>query len=332
MPSLSLQTQQPLGAFPETEVFKLSVSHEVRQEGPALAMEQERLRILDALLRNAPLHGAIQEKLGKVVSAAVAWPGGLLRYHLAQLAALAFGAEDAASESLACAAEYFHIASLLLDDLPQMDDSMERRGRICPHLLYGEDMVILGALALITRAYALLGTAVSGAPAERHLSAHALIERCLGTCGILNGQARDLNFRRGQCGRMEATSIALQKTAPLIGLALLLPALLGGADARTLLRLRRLSVYWGLFYQGVDDFKDILENSSTSGKTSGRDENLGRPNIALEVGMKKAERHLHRLCRLAQRCVGDLIVEHPRLEFLALFQWELRMRWEALES
>jgi len=297
-----------LDVIRETVPSPFSAPREVANATAAQPVAHEYQYAFNALRRNAPLHGAIQDKLGKVVEGAVAWPGGLFRYQLAHKTAQAFGASAAEAESLACATEFFHIASLLLDDLPQMDDSMERRGRICLHLLYGEDMVILGSLALITRAYALLGVVVSSAPAVRQMSAHTLIDYCLGTSGVLNGQARDLKFRKGEGGRMEVTSIALQKTAPMLALALLLPALLFGADARSMLLLRRLSVYWGLFYQGVDDFKDLLELSVVSGKTSGQDEKLGRPNVALHVGQQKAEFYLHRLSRLAQRTIADLMV------------------------
>jgi len=325
MQCLTMPPPPPLVVIKEMDAPNFSAPCNLTDDAAVRTMVPEHQDILNALMRNAPIHGAIQDKLGKVVASAVSFPGGLFRYELAQRTAQAFGASEAESESLACATEYFHIASLLLDDLPQMDNSMERRGRICLHLLYGDDTVILGALALITRAYALLGAAISSAPAEWHLPAHALIDQCLGTRGILNGQARDLNFREGKGGRKEAASIALQKTVPLISLAFRVPALLFGADTHTLILLRRLSLYWGLFYQGVDDFKDLLEHSAVSGKTSGQDERLGRPNIALLAGWEKAERYLHRLGQLAQRCVVDLTESHSQLEFLVGFQQRLQI-------
>ena len=320
----------PIESITDANASSFFAPCDLAEDGADSAKARACQPILDSLLRNAPLHGAIQDKLGKAITAAVAWPGRLLRYQLALGTARTFGASEVAAESLACATEYFHIASLLLDDLPSMDDSMERRGRICLHLLYGDDMVILCALALITRAYALQGSVVSSAPAERQLRAHALIDRCLGTSGILNGQARDLNFRTGQGRHREATAIALQKTVPLIGLALMAPALLFGASPPALLLLRRLSVYWGLFYQGVDDFKDLVESSTESGKTSAQDEKLGRPNIALQSGRENAARYVHRLCGLAQGCLAELTGRHPQLGFLTVFQCELQMHWQAL--
>ena len=323
-----------LETFGEAQSSGISRYQPVRGEQaehshPPTADHWHALRVLE---RNAPVHRATEDRLGKVIASAVATPGGLFRFDLTRQAARAFGTPEAQADSLACAVEYFHIASLLLDDLPQMDDSLERRGRICPHLLYGEDKVILGALGLITRAYALLGEAICSVPLERHRPAHALIEQCLGTAGILNGQARDLSFAQQGGNRREVVSVAAGKTAPLIHLALALPALLGGADRRTLTLLRRLSLFWGLFYQGVDDLKDILEKSASSGKTSGRDQELGRPNIALAAGEEKAEVYLHRLNRLSADCIAELSQICPRLSFLAEGRRMLVARWTTLVS
>ena len=289
----------------------------------------EREKILCELLRNAPLHGEIQNKLGKLIVAAVACPGGLFRYELTRQTARAFGCSASHCETFACAVEYFHIASLLLDDLPVMDNSMERRGQICPHLLFGEDTAILGSLGLITRAYGLLGEVIASAPAESHRSAHALIEKCLGTAGILNGQARDLNFK-DKGGTCEAISVAIGKTMPLIHLALSGPAVLGGASARTQSLLRRLSLCWGLCYQGIDDLKDLLQPAAVSGKTAGCDGKLGRPNMALLVGIREARRYIERLIRLAQSCISELALGHPGLAFLNSFQESLRARSEMI--
>lgn len=318
------------GSIQELPQFHLSRTGLAVDSAIERSMADGRRHVLELLLQNAPLYRGIQVKLGKVISSAATTPGGLFRFHLVQGMSHAFGATAKQSNSLACAVEFFHIASLLLDDLPQMDNSMERRGRICPHLLYGEDMVILGALGLITKAYALLGGVISTVPIDRHEAGHALIERCLGTAGIVNGQARDLSFSKGDGGRREVLSIAVQKTVPLIQLALSVPASLFGAEPRTLAILRRLSVYWGLIYQATDDLGDLLEESSVSGKTSGRDAELRRPNIALIAGSHGAEVYVGRLSRLADGCIDDLLENHPKLSFLISFQRMVTSRWESL--
>jgi len=282
------------------------------------------------LKRNAPVGARTEAKLSNCIMGALDNPGGLFRAELGLRMAEAFGLCDSRSDSIACAVEYFHIASLVLDDLPAMDDAMERRGRICPHLLHGEGTAILAALGFITRAYGLLGGAIARSPRQYQEAAHEYLERCLGTRGIVNGQARDLASPKELHRRSSAAAVALQKTVPLIALPLLLPALLAGGDARSLLLLRRLAVAWGLFYQGVDDLTDILASARLSGKTAGRDESLGRPNIARRLGIAGAGRYLDRLIGISEDSVARLAAIRPGLKFLTRFQRLVARRRDAL--
>ena len=85
------------------------------------------------------------------------------------------------------------------------------------------------------------------------------------------------------------------KTVSLIRLTLVLPGILGGAAPDELQLLDRIAVCWGLTYQIVDDLKDVLHTSAESGKTHSRDVSLGRPNIALAIGIPAAVQRLSRL-------------------------------------
>jgi len=278
----------------------------------------------------APMHAGIEKTLGHVIESSLANPGCAVRYRLTYLTAVARGQGGFNARLLACAVEYFHVASLLFDDLPQMDDAMERRGQICLHLLHGENAVILGALGLIARAYALIGEAIVHASAETRLAIHAQVERCLGTAGVINGQARDLKFTAGSRGTGGPIAIALGKTVPLLTLAMVAPGRLGNAQERDIRLLRKLSIYWGLYYQGLDDLKDLLERTQTSGKTSGRDVPLGRPNIAHTLGIAQTRAYLRRLERLAESCIVKITTAHLPSRFLFAFQLALTQRLESL--
>ena len=54
---------------------------------------------------------------------------------------------------LACAVEMVHAASLILDDIPSMDNAQMRRGRPTIHRQFGANVAILAALALLSRAF-----------------------------------------------------------------------------------------------------------------------------------------------------------------------------------
>ena len=143
------------------------------------------------------------------------------------------------------------------------------------------------------------------------------MERCLGSAGILNGQAHDLKYKRGSPGAIE---VAMGKTVPLVTMAMTIPARLGGAPEGQVRILRRLSLYWGLYYQGLDDLTDLLERADISGKTSGRDSALGRPNIGHQLGIARTCGYLHRLAHLAEKCIVEISERNPQSGFLFTFQ------------
>ena len=231
-------------------------------------------------LRPSP---AIETHLAGAVGDLLASPGTLVRAQLAYGVGRAFGLEVPAARAAAIAVEYLHTASLVFDDLPAMDDAHERRGRPCPHVLYGEGAAILAGLALVHRAHALVAEAAAELPAERGRRAWLRLEQNVGLAGILDGQAHDLHFRNG-----DPAAIAAGKTTPLLRLALLLPAALAGAMAETESALDRLAAAWGQAYQALDDFRDLLDSDRQSGKTGNRDARLGRPNLVRALGPERA--------------------------------------------
>jgi geranylgeranyl diphosphate synthase, type II len=266
-------------------------------------------RVRQAFAEMMPLGDGLDSRLRGVVSDVLGHPGSLGRAQLAYGLGVRQGLGAEQALKLAVAVEYFHSASLIFDDMPSMDDARERRGRPCPHVVHGEAAATLGALALITRAYALLWEAIGDGPASRRRAAAALVSECLGLAGILDGQARDVHFRREGADPETVAEVAVAKTVPLVRLAMVLPSVVAGEDAETLRRLERLSAPWGLAYQILDDFKDCLMDTEETGKTAGRDAGLGRPNLPDLAGPQRALGRLHRL--LAQsRAIVDALLAH----------------------
>lgn len=82
----------------------------------------------------------------------------------------------------AAAVGFLHNSSLVLDDLPCMDDATERRGRVALHGRYGEGVAVLVALALMNASYGLIlsGEGINPVLAVRaHGAQHA--DRCVGS-------------------------------------------------------------------------------------------------------------------------------------------------------
>lgn len=251
-------------------------------------------------------------------------PGSLVRPRTVFQMATAYGMDAAHAQELAVALEYFHTASLLFDDLPCMDNALERRGVPCTHLLFGEDGAILTALALINRAYALIWRAVAGCPPARQTLALAFVEQCLGVRGLLHGQSLDLHYSALPHTRETTERIARGKTVSLIRLTLALPAMLGGASARELQQIERVSTFWGLSYQIVDDLKDVLDSAAQTGKTSARDALLGRPNSAAVMGIRGAVQRLMRFMDLGDRALLRLLALRRELDFLKRLRRDLQ--------
>lgn len=272
-------TALPAAATPPARPTGTRVSRLVRLLPPA-----DFRQVLIGFRRGMRPSPAIEAHLADAVRDLLGSPGTLVRAQLAYGVGRALGLEVAAARAAAVAVEYLHTASLLFDDLPAMDDARERRGRPCPHLLYGEGAAILAGLALVHRAHALVAEAASGLPAERERRAWTRLEQNVGLAGILDGQARDLHFRGGG----DPAAIAAGKTTPLLRLALLLPAALAGAAPETEGALDRLAAAWGQAYQALDDFRDLLESNRQSGKTGRRDARLGRPNLVRAIGPEPA--------------------------------------------
>lgn len=274
--------------------------------GVALWSEEFGQRIADALMEHMPASPASEPHLRSAVFDAAARPGKLLRGRLVLGTALAHGVNERTALAVAAAVEYFHLASLLLDDLPCMDDAATRRGAACTHRVHGEATAILAALAFINRAYALAGFALSTQPRDVRLRAQACLDASLGCAGLLDGQARDLRF--GESGRSvrDVCVVALGKTGTVFSLGLLLPALLTAPNLEECRALEALCIYWGLAFQALDDVQDVIATSVDAGKTTHRDRQLGRPNLALLLGLPGARRRVARLLGQAERTIARL--------------------------
>ena len=83
-------------------------------------------------------------------------PSKQVRAVLTLLCAELCGGTAARAAPAAAAIELVHASSLILDDLPSMDDAPLRRGQPANHLAFGEAIAILAAFGLLNLAYGVL--------------------------------------------------------------------------------------------------------------------------------------------------------------------------------
>jgi len=282
--------------------------------------EEVREKITAALIEHAPTGPLAEAHLHIAITETVSRPGKLVRARLAFATLTAHGIEEETGLTLATAVEYFHLASLLLDDLPCMDNATTRRGLACVHRVHGEATAILAALAFINRAYALVGFALAHQPGAVRVQAQACLDACLGSAGLVGGQARDLRFAAGDRSASEVSRIALGKTGAMLWLGLLFPALLVAPARAERRALEALCIYWSLAFQALDDVQDVLATSVAAGKTTGRDRALNRPNLAVVLGLPAAQGRITRLLTQAERKLHLLIRVRPAWSYLEEFQ------------
>ena len=277
-------------------------------------------KLTAALIEHAPVGPHTEPHLHRLINEIAARPGKLFRARLVLATTTAHGIDDGIGVPLAVAVEFFHVASLLLDDLPCMDDAQTRRGQPCAHHVYGEATAILAALAFINRAYALCGFALVGQPPSIRLQMTACLDACLGSAGLVGGQAADLRFAASDRSAREVCRVALAKTGTMFWLGLIFPALLTEPDRAEARALEVLCMYWGLAFQALDDLHDVLATSVNAGKTTGRDRALIRPNLAVTLGVPPARARIQRLLTQASRKLEQLVRMRSEWSYLEEFQ------------
>ncbi len=191
------------------------------------------------------------------------------------------------------AVELVHCASLILDDLPCMDDAALRRGRPAVHRAHGEASAILAAIALMNLAY----EEIAKAPVDdEKLRARAMkvLTHAIGTAGLVAGQDLDLHEKPHAQTPEELDEINWKKTGVLFVAAAELGAIAGGASEPEIEHVREFARHLGLAFQTRDDILDQIGSSDETGKDTHQDDDsttLVRL-LGLSVAEGDCRRHL----------------------------------------
>jgi geranylgeranyl diphosphate synthase type II len=172
----------------------------------------------------------------------------------------------------ACGIEFLHAASLMLDDLPCMDNASTRRGRPAAHRVFGEATTVLSAVVLSQHALRLV--ARSGADAGLDASAvSALIDETVGGVGdVAAGQLADLQLTRGHAvAAVDLSQIYQLKTGGLFALPVRIGARLARASGEASARLADYAGGLGLAFQILDDLLDHHATAAVAGKDTRQD-------------------------------------------------------------
>jgi len=214
-------------------------------------------------------------------------PGKRIRPLLTLAVASFLGCSARRAMHVACAIELVHCASLILDDLPCMDNDRERRSRLSTHVEFGEHLTILAAVSLLTQSQCIIASDDSLDMATR-LTLVKLLCETVGPSGLSLGQYIDLTSKADMPGPATITGIHHLKTGVLFLAAAKAGCLICKASAEQEEKVMCFTNNLGLAFQLLDDLKDVGEAG---------------PNMVARIGVSNAEHRIRHYLHTASSAV-----------------------------
>ncbi len=154
--------------------------------------------------------------------------------------------------------EMMHTASFIHDDLPAMDNSQKRRGKVTNHRKFGEDIALLAGDCLFIEAFRLI-------PSNRS-DWNFLLYSASGFHGLMGGQALDLKPPKKQ-NMLYYKNMHSMKTSSLISASMKGVLALVKKKTRVLKRVEKASHLIGQAFQICDDLQDSKEKKTSNSIT-----------------------------------------------------------------
>jgi geranylgeranyl diphosphate synthase type II len=274
----------------------------------ATLLEEERLAIESALDRWLPAPGEYPERIHEAIRYSALSGGKRLRPIIALAATRALGLDDRGIVKSSCAVEYVHCCSLVLDDLPSMDNATTRRGRPATHRAFGTATAILAADALLMHAFKLVAENGVDVGASGALIARAITDlaTAVGSFGMVGGQHVDLEVAGRETIDAETLEyIQSRKTGSLFVVSATVGGTLLGASDERLAPLRTYARNLGLAYQIIDDLLDTEGDVKTLGKDVRQD--VGKNTFVTVHGPAAARRAAAKLAAHAKAALNDIV-------------------------
>lgn len=257
-------------------------------------MQRKTEQIEEMIKNRLPQEEGYQRTVAEAMNYAALGGGKRLRPMLmAETAALFGGADDRLSLFM-MALECIHTYSLVHDDLPAMDDDDYRRGRKTTHIVYGEGMAVLAGDALLNFAFETAAAAFDGISEvqdyQRTARAMQILAGKAGIYGMIGGQCADLKAE--ELGENVTKDMLLyiheHKTAALIQAAMMIGAVLAGADDTAVSQIEKCAYNIGIAFQIQDDILDVTGSQEILGKPIGSDEKNNKVTYVTLHGLEKS--------------------------------------------
>lgn len=277
---------------------------------PAFFAEYQQAIDADLHRRMAAGHDLVEQSMAYTLLA----PSKRVRPVLTLLSAELCGGTRGHALPVAAAVEMVHASSLILDDLPSMDDAPLRRGMQSNHLKFGEAIAILAAFALLNRAFGTIAESYDGPPASRLAR---LFSEAIGPRGLVGGQAADLLATDTSITFEILERIHRGKTGALFVAAASAGALTADAEEGALGSLAAFAKNLGLAFQIIDDLLDVEGDPSVTGKATLAD--ARKTTFVSFSGVAGARQLARELCETADRALQPFGRTADRLRELSAF-------------
>jgi len=176
---------------------------------------------------------------------------------------------DVDVDKIALAIELFQVVTLVVDDLPCMDNDDMRRGKPSLHKAFSEKMAIFVSYSLVAHAYSL----IQEAPTPRGKEAYCVLKEAIahassvmGYPGVVLGGYVDMCDR--EYTEDEIHVLVDRKTGALLELAFVFGWLYGGGDIEKLERVKEMAKYFGRAFQYADDIDDEEQDRRVGNKAN----------------------------------------------------------------
>ena len=169
--------------------------------------------------------------------------------------------------------EYIHTASLIIDDLPHMDNETERRQRPCLHHKYNTSIahlvsynLILAAHTHLTNLFETFELPYNKYRTMYHELHHLFSNKLNLSHGLCAGQYLDLNFDKECVGltqrqcKEKMLDLIRQKTGSLFSLSFLLGWVVMTQDSKGMDEINSMGESFGILYQILDDLRDYQDD------------------------------------------------------------------------
>ena len=232
---------------------------------------------------------------------------------------LLFGGSGRVIEPFMAALEMIHNYSLVHDDLPCMDNDEYRRGQKTTHIVYGEGMAVLTGDALLNYAFETALEAFDIETENKNIKrALKILTGKAGLYGMLGGQVVDVEKEKANepMDINELTFVHEYKTGALIESAMMIGAVLAGAEECRIRQVEEAARLIGVAFQIQDDILDVEGNQEILGKPVGSDEKNHKTTYVTLRGLDRAKQDVKEMSERAISIFREMPVQNEFLNQL----------------